>query len=112
LIENEPIEFVVGAGQMIKGFDNAVVGMEAGETKTVTLPPEEAYGLPDPKRVITFDKNSVPDFNDLVVGAKVYASNGMPGLIVQKNDSNVLVDFNHELAGKTLIFEILIVSIE
>jgi peptidylprolyl isomerase len=109
---NEPIEFTVGAGEMIAGFDSAVVGMEAGESKTITLPPEQAYGLPDPKRIITFDRNSVPDFNKLVVGSSVYASNGMPGKIIQKNDSNVIVDFNHALAGKTLIFEILLVSIQ
>ena len=105
------LDFTVGAGQMIKGFDSAVVGMKVGETKTVTLSPELAYGAVDPKKVITFDSNQFAEFSKLQVGMTVQSGSGFSGKIVEKNDKNAVIDFNHELAGKTLIFDITLVSI-
>ncbi|MCX6803967.1 MAG: peptidylprolyl isomerase [Candidatus Diapherotrites archaeon] len=110
-IGREPLEFTVGAGQMIKGFDSGVVGMKKGETKTLTLTPDQAYGERNPALIKTFDSNVVPNFSSLSKGMKISTSNGMPGLIVAKNDKSVTVDFNPELAGQTLVFEITIVSI-
>jgi len=110
-IGKQPLSFTVGAGQMIKGFDDAVVGMKAGDIKTATLPPEEAYGTVDPNKIITFDKNNVPDFDKMEVGQSVVAGNGVPGKIISKDENSLVIDFNHDLAGKTLIFEIQLVSI-
>jgi len=110
-IGREPLEFEVGAGQMIKGFDSAVVGMKVGETKTVELPPAEAYGEYDIQLVRAFDKNAFENFSLLSVGVYVYASNGLKGIIISKTDTNAVIDFNPELAGKTLTFEITLVSI-
>jgi peptidylprolyl isomerase len=110
-VGREPLEFDVGAGQMIKGFDDGVVGMKVGETKFVTIPPEQAYGLVDSKKIITVDKNSFSQFDEMQVGLMVSAGNGLTGIIIAKNDTNATIDFNHKLAGKTLIFEITLISI-
>ncbi len=110
-VNRKPLEFVVGAGQMIKGFDEGVVGMKVGEKKTITIPPEAAYGLIDSKKIITVDKNSFSQFDEMQVGLIVSAGNGMNGVIIAKNDVNATIDFNHKLAGKTLVFEITLISI-
>jgi len=109
-VGKEPLDFNVGAHQVIRGFENAVVGMKIGETKTVELPPEQAYGSYDNSKVITFDSNSFGDFNNLQKGMTVYAGS-LGGKVVEKNDTNAIIDFNHALAGKTLIFDITLVSI-
>jgi FKBP-type peptidyl-prolyl cis-trans isomerase 2 len=109
-IGRTPLEFDVGAGQMIKGFDDGVLGMKIGEKKTITIPPEQAYGAIDPKRIIILDKNSFVQFDEMKVGMIVSTGN-LSGTIIEKNDTNAKVDFNHKLAGKTLIFEITLISI-
>jgi len=107
-----PLDFVIDDGGMIKGFNDAVKGMKESETKSVTLPPSEAYGVSDPKKIVTFDSNVFDFFDSMQVGMVVVAQNGMRGTILEKNDNNAVIDFNPELAGKTLIFEITLVSIE
>ena len=111
-----PLEFVAGIGKMIKGFDDAVLGMAEGEEKTVTLPPEKAYGMPDERRVAEWPKSNFPEPDKLVVGQPVPAttSDGTPveGIIKEIKDDTVLVDFNHPLAGKTLTFWIKVVKIQ
>ena len=110
-IGREPLEFDVGAGQMIKGFDDGVIGMKINEKKTITIQPEQAYGVIDSKKLVTVDKNSFAQFDQMKVGMIVSAGN-YSGKIIAKTDSNAIIDFNHELAGKTLIFEITLISIE
>jgi len=110
-IGREPLEFEVGAGQMIKGFDSAVVGMKVGETKTVTLNPQDAYGLADTRKIISVDSGMFPEFSKLQIGMNVGSNAGLTGRVTQKNEKNAIIDFNHELAGKKLIFEITLVSI-
>jgi peptidylprolyl isomerase len=109
-IGKTPLSFTVGAGQMIKGFDAAVIGMKVGESKTVTLPPEEAYGPIDQNKIIVFDKSNFQDFNDLFVG-NVVSAGSYSGTIIRKSDTNAVIDFNHKLAGQTLVFDINMVSI-
>ena len=106
-----PLKFTVGAGQMIKGFDKAVVGMKLGGKKKVTLQPKEAYGpasLPYPKNLFAegtqFEKGKVN---------KVKLKNGreVPVFVIDVKGDQVFLKNNHPLAGKTLIFEIEIISI-
>jgi len=112
----DPLEFTVGAGQMIKGFDAAVRGMKVGETKTVTIPAAEAYGEHKDSLVITFDLSEIPDGMSLKVGDTVplqTASGGyVNGTVTAVTDTDVTVDANHRLAGKDLTFEITLVEIE
>jgi len=105
-----PLDVNVGAHQTIRGFENAIVGMKVGETKTVELPPEQAYGEYDTNKVVTFGSNSFADFKSIQVGQQVYGGK-LIGKVIEKNDSNAIIDFNPALAGKTLIFEITLVSI-
>jgi FKBP-type peptidyl-prolyl cis-trans isomerase 2 len=105
----EPLTFTVGAGQMIKGFDEGVVGMEVEEEKTVTIPPEEAYG----EYMEEFARDLPVDAVDFTpeVGMRLATDNGLTGTITKVSEKNFVVDFNHELAGKTLIFLVKIVSV-
>ncbi len=110
-----PLEFTVGAGQMIKGFDAAILGMKEGETKVVTLTPDQAYGFPDPKMISVLDANNFGNFSKLTVGMEVRGTDGfnvIVGRVIEINDTNAKVDFNPELAGKTLVFDIKLVDIE
>ena len=106
----EPLEFVCGAGMMIKGFDAAVVNMEIGQVVDVHLMPEEAYGMPDPNAVMTVEIAQLPGSEDLTVGQQVYLSNAMgqpfPVRVTAKDDATVTLDANHEMAGKELNFRI------
>lgn len=106
----EPLTFTVGAGQMIKGFDEGVVGMQVGEEKTLTIPPEEAYGEYSEEFAREIPIDAV-DFTP-EVGIRLVTDNGLTGTITKVSENNFVVDFNHELAGKTLIFVVKIVSME
>ena len=108
-IGRTPLDFDVGAGQMIKGFDSAVIGMKAGEEKTVSIKPEDAYGLPDPANIIEVPVENMPA--DTKVGDTLYAGNVAVRVIAITN-TTFTVDANHFLAGKTLVFDIKIVRIE
>lgn len=105
----EPLEFTVGAGQMIAGFDAAVVGMREGEEKTVTLPPEKAYGTPNKDMILPIDLSALG--GNAKVGDKFYSSNGVGGTVTKIEGGKAYLDFNHELAGKTLIFYIKLIKV-
>ncbi len=109
-VGKSPLEFTVSAGQMIKGFDAAIVGMKVGETKSISILSKDAYGEYDKNKVVVLDANNFADFHSLTKGMKVVTGN-LRGTVTEKNDKNAMIDFNHELAGKTLIFEIILVSI-
>lgn len=106
-----PLEFTAGTGQMIKGFDSAVIGMKIGETKTVRIEPQDAYGPVDSRRIINVSKSAFGNESIPSVGSTVYSQNGA-AKIIAIYDQNVTIDFNHELAGKALNFEITLVKIE
>lgn len=113
--DREPLEFTVGSGQMIQGFDEAVVGMKLGDTKTVTIPPEEAYGKYCDDLVIEIDRNELSDDIEPELGMQLYSSTEDGGVITYTitalSDTTVTLDANHSLAGKILIFEIELVEI-
>jgi len=106
----EPLAFTVGTGQMIKGFDEGVVGMQVGEEKTITIQPEEAYGEYREEFAREIPNNAVNFTPE--IGMKLATENGLTGTITKVNEDNFVVDFNHELAGKTLVFSVKIVSVE
>lgn len=111
----EPLEFVCGAGQMIRGFDQAVAGMEQGEIVNVHLMPEDAYGMPDPNAVLTFAVSDLPGSEQLTVGQRVHlqtdAGQIVPVRVTARDEDMITLDANHEMAGKELNFKIELVEI-
>ena len=105
-----PLEFTVGAGNMIKGFDEAVVGMKLDEEKAVTIPPEKAYGT-DEGQKITVQKSQIEGDGNFTIGSSIYTSQGQEFKIIGVDGNNVMLEFRHPLAGKTLIFWIKVVEI-
>lgn len=112
----EPLEFVCGAGMMIRGFDAAVADMEVGQAVDIHLMPEEAYGMPDPNAVFTIDMSQLPGAENLTVGEQVYLSNQygqqFPVKVTAKEGSEITFDANHEMAGKELNFRIELVEVK
>jgi FKBP-type peptidyl-prolyl cis-trans isomerase 2 len=106
----EPLEFVVGSGRVIHGFDMAVLAMEPGERKAITIAPEDAYGLYDDTRIELSPMYAIPGAKDLKVGRLFYfcTEEGLdvPAKILSIDKGIATVDFNHPLAGKTLNFDI------
>ncbi len=111
----EPLEFTVGAGQMIKGFDAAIPGMSIGDKKTVNIPAEEAYGEKDPNAIIEFPRENVPTDMQLEAGMPLTLSNQqgqpVPVVVVEVKDDVIILDANHFLAGQELVFDIELVEI-
>ena len=112
----EPLEFVCGAGMMIKGFDDAVADMEVGDIVNVHLVPEEAYGRPNPEAIFTVEVAKMPGAETLEVGQKVYLQNQMgqpfPVTVTAKEGETITFDANHEMAGKELNFQIELVEVK
>ena len=110
----KPLEFEVGGGQVIKGFDDAVIGMEKDEEKEIKLTSDKAYGDIKPDLVKEFPKDQLPKEQEVKVGMMLLMGlpNGtqMPVKIVEVKDDVVMIDLNHPLAGKTLIFKIKVVN--
>ena len=112
----EPLEFICGAGQMIRGFDAAVADMEVGQIVEIHLMPEEAYGMPDPNAIFTVEIAQLPGSEDLTVGQQVYLSNQFgqpfPVKVVGNDETTITFDANHEMAGKELNFKIELVEVK
>ena len=112
----EPLEFVCGAGQMIRGFDAAVADMEVGQIVDVHLMPEEAYGMPDPNAVFTIEIVQLPGSEELEAGQQVYLTNQygqpFPVKVTAKDETTITFDANHEMAGKELNFRIELVEVK
>lgn len=108
----DPLEFTVGKGQVISGFDDAVIGMKTGEEKEVRLEPSEAYGEHNPELVMEIPRGSVPEDVEIgdVLGMLVPGGQQVPARVIGFDAENVTIDMNHEMAGKVLIFRISIVE--
>lgn len=111
----EPLEFTVGSGQVIAGFDSMVVGMEPGDKKTTVIPATDAYGPHEPDMVAELNLNQFPDNIKPEVGQQLQINqqNGQPVIVqvIAIVDGKVTLDANHPLAGKDLTFEIELVEI-
>jgi FKBP-type peptidyl-prolyl cis-trans isomerase 2 len=111
----KPLEFEVGAGQIIKGFDEALIGMETDQEKDIHLEPANAYGDPNPDLVKKVPKEQLPKDQELKPGMVLVMAlpNGMqiPAKITDINDTEATLDLNHPMAGKTLNFKIKVVEI-
>ena len=110
-----PLEFTVGAGQMIKGFDDAMPGMNLGEKKTINIAPEDGYGPRNEEAIIEFPKENVPAEMVLESGMPLtlsdQAGNPVPVIVVEVKDDIIILDANHFLAGQELVFDIELVEI-
>lgn len=111
----EPLEFTVGTGQVIKGFDDAVQDMQPGDKKTVEIPVNDAYGERNEDMMLEYPISEFPDDMKPEVGLQLHMSddegNVFPVVIVEVTDGTVVLDANHMLAGQDLIFEIELVEI-
>jgi peptidylprolyl isomerase len=113
--EREPLQFEVGSGQVIPGFDRAVAGMEEGEQKTVRIPAEEAYGSRRDDLLLEVEKSAFPPAIEPEVGQRLQMSQG-PGqpavvTVTEVAEDKVTLDANHPLAGQDLTFDLELVQV-
>ena len=108
----EPIEFQVGSGMLVTGFEEAIIGMDSGEEKEITLTPENAYGDLNPEFVQKVPKEGFPPEakEGMMIGVPMPNGQQIPAVIKEIGETEVTLDMNHPLAGKTLIFKIKVVS--
>ena len=109
-----PLEFKLGAQQVIKGFENAVRGMKKGQEKAIKITPEEGYGHPKPELVQKVPREQLPPTPEpkegMMLAVKLPNGYQMPARISGVTDKEVTIDLNHSLAGKTLNFKIKLVE--
>ena len=108
--EREPFTFVLGRGQVISGFDDAVRGLSVGEIVKVRLEPQQAYGERRDSLIVEIPRSQAPD--GLMPGDRVFMGNNVPAVVLEVTDEVVRVDANHALAGQTLTFEIELLSLQ
>ncbi len=110
----EPLEFTVGAEQVIAGFDRAVIGLKPGESCKVVIAPEDGYGVHVPDMVAEVERHLIPDNEQLILGSMLEVSmedgQTLEVQVVELSDDVVVLDGNHPLAGKDLHFEIEIIE--
>ncbi len=107
--EREPLEFEVGSDQVIPGFDDAVRGMEVGDTATVRIPPEDAYGEIDQELIFSVPIEDAPE--DVGVGDEVLIDGEIFGRVTAVSATEVTIDTNHRFAGQALTFDIEVMTI-
>ncbi len=114
-VGKDPLQFTVGAGNVIAGFDQAVRGLAVGETRRVVIPPEDAYGDYRDDLVVEEDQADVPSGVDLQVGQQLQSvqpdGRVMIVTVIAVSETTVTLDANHRLAGKSLTFDIELVEI-
>ena len=112
--EREPLAFTVGLGQVIPGFEAAVIGLEPAESVNVTIEPQDAYGPhhEELRHVVTLDDFATEPFVGGEINLVSPEGDEMPGRIVEIDGENVTLDFNHPLAGEVLVFEITLVEFD
>lgn len=108
----EPLSFTIGEGMMIKGFEDGLMGMETGEKKTVEIGPSEAYGESNPSLVTEVEKSKLPEGTEVGSTLQAMTPQGPVNVTVTElKDETAVVDMNHPLAGKTLVFDLEVVEV-
>lgn len=114
--DRDPLQFAIGSGEVIPGFEAAVVGMAPGDAKTEVIPADKAYGPRQPEMVMVVERQQIPADIPLDVGLQLQlqgpAGQTVPVLVTDLSEAEVTLDANHPLAGETLIFDIELVAIE
>ena len=114
-INREPLQFTIGEGQVIPGFEEAVIGMNPGESKTTKIPAEKAYGPHYKERVLSVDRNQLPTELEPKVGQHLQLckpdGQTIMAMVTDVSESTMTLDANHPLAGKDLTFDIQLVEI-
>lgn len=111
----EPLEFKVGSGMVIKGFDDGVLGMKEGDKKSIHIIVEEAYGPSNEQMIFKFDRAGIPTDIPLEIGGTINMHDGqqaVPVIVREVNESYVILDANHPLADQELNFQLEMVSIK
>lgn len=113
--DREPLQFVLGERRVIPGFENAVIGMTTGETKTARIPAADAYGERQPEMIVQFERDKIPPDIDVKVGQELQvqttAGQAIPARVVDASEEDVTLDANHPLAGQDLTFDIELVDV-
>ncbi len=111
----EPLEFQIGANQVIPGFEAAVLGLDLGQSRTTRIEPDQAYGPRRDEMLITVGKERFPEGMDIESGQEFQLDGGsgdMPVVVTEVTETTVTLDGNHPLAGKALTFHIELVSVK
>ena len=112
----DPVDFVVGDGSLLPGFERLLFGMSAGQRQAFSVAPEDAFGMPNESNVQEVPREQFDDDVEVEIGLVFYfadASGGeVPGLIIAISEAAVTVDFNHPLAGRTILFDVMVHRVE
>ncbi len=115
-VGREPLEFTVGEGQVIPGFENIVLGMQPGESKTETIDKDQAYGDRRDDMVFRVERSQLPPDLNPEAGQELYMQQpggmALPVLVIDTDEASITIDANHPLAGQDLVFEVQLVSID
>ena len=113
---NKPLGFTIGRGKVLKGLEQGVIGMQAGQSRTISVSPDEGYGHRNPDLVIRVSRQELPTQNDIKIGRTVQYMNESGAmvnfLIIAADQETVTLDANHPFAGQELIYEVTMVSVE
>ena len=114
-MDREPLEFNIGQGMVIPGFENGIIGMQEGDSKKITIPAEDAYGPHREDLLTTIERSQIPASIDLQIGMILQMRSPEGGTtnvsIRDINQESVILDLNHPMAGKELIFEVNLVKV-
>ncbi len=112
----DPVDFAIGDGSLLPGFERRIFGMSAGERQMFKVPPEDAFGQPNENNVQQLPRDQFDDDIDLEIGLVFSFSDAgggeLPGMIISFDDEEVTVDFNHPLAGRTILFDVMVHRVE
>lgn len=114
--DRDPVEFDMGDGRLLEGFEEALAGMVAGDYATIEMPAEDAFGPRNEDNIQFFSQDQFPEDTELEIGMMLSFADAsgaeVPGVVTEIGDERITIDFNHPLAGKDLLFEVQIHKVE
>ena len=115
-IDGEPMTFTIGDGTLIEGLEMVLYGLKVGEKQSLSIEPRDTFGFPDPENIHSMPRNEFSDDlqieEGMIIGFSTPSGEEIPGAIMEINDDEVKVDFNHPLAGHEVVFSVEIVDIK